>query len=1558
MRWAQVNGQGSSAQIVGFANDEKGLLLGVNGATPLASAPSNGTNSHHASNASGGDPTLKDPSNRPFYPALYISDITGNPNATSGQYDFQAGGSPVNVNAMGQPFINDVFGTWATATVSNGTYTATPPTAKNDWTLGTGSDQPVGTTFAAMGDEGFGAEVRWNASDLTDGAGSALQPGHTYRVQVLTHDGDQNKAGGDAGEFCVILTLPKLPSPTIVTHATSGNVGDTITDSATVSGGAGNPTPTGSVTFKAYSDSSCTTQVYTDTEPLSGGTATAAGFKPTGTGTYYWVDTYSGDGHYAAAGPYPGAAGSTACSSDPLEQSVVSPKQPTISTTATTPVTLGASIKDTATVSGGSSPTGTVTFKLYDNSSCTAPAVFTDTETLSGGSATSASFTPAAAGDYFWIASYSGDNNNKSVSGSCGDQGEKSTVNQKQPTISTTATTPVTLGASITDTATVSGGSSPTGTVTFKLYNNSSCTAPAVFTDTETLSGGSATSASFTPAAAGDYFWIASYSGDNNNKSVSGSCGDQGEKSTVNPKQPTISTTATTPVTLGGSIKDTATVSGGSSPTGTVTFKLYNNSSCTAPAVFTDTETLSGGSATSASFTPTSAGDYFWIASYSGDANNKSVSGSCGDQGEKSTVNQKQPSISTVATSGSIGQPIQDTATVSGGTNPTGTVTFKLYSNSFCTAPAVFTDTEALDNNGQATSASFTPTAAGNYFWIASYSGDNNNKSVSGSCGDQGETSTVDKKTPTLTTSAISGTAGSPIHDTATLTGGFNPTGTITWNVYNHDTDAGCTTPLNQSAFSVTVTAGKTSYNSPDFTPASAGHYEWVATYSGDANNVPLTTSCTDPAELSTVTNNPTPAITLVKSERIGQDAFTHGPISGDIGQTVDYHIDVTNTGNTDLVIAFTDSHCDSGTLSGPTVLSGSYNASTKTLGSGGELEYTCSHVLAAGDQPYTNTGNVTGTVPGTNTTVSAHDSVDASANPPANPAITLVKSEKIGINAFSHGPINGNVADTVNYHMDVSNTGNTDLVIAFTDAQCDNGTLSGPSVLAGTYNAGTKTLSSGGELEYTCSHVLGANDRPYTNTANVVGTVPGTNRTVSAQDSVQASVPTPGPAITLVKQERIGDSSFTHGPITGDVGSTVDYEMTVSNTGNTDLVISFTDPRCDSGTLSGPSVVSGNYNPATQTLSAGGVLQYTCSHVLAQGDEPYTNTGFVTGTPPPGQGSPVSAQDSVQASANVPGMRVVKLQRDGTSGPFTSGDITASVGDTIYYEIRTTNTGNVPLTLSLSDPHCDSGTIQGPFKVSGTLNGDVLSPGGVAQYTCWHVVSAADLPAYTNVGTITGTPPSGPPVHGHGIVVAHITRAAIEAVKLAAAPCSAVSTTESQPSGILPCNGNYSQFTTGVITLKVPSGNYSIPIEYQIRVTNTGNAPLALSLDDPLCNPGSIQGPTQVSGTLNGTTLSPGGQALYTCTRNVTQNDGNTGAVGQPFTNTATVTGTPPSGPPVHTTTIVTVHRVPPPGAVCVALRGPHKGHQIHYTGKKPAVCKPHKPPSKRPKHPSGFTG
>ena len=78
-------------------------------------------------------------------------------------------------------------------TVTPNTVTITPDADpnKNDWNFGAGADS---VRSSLKKNEGYGAEVVWNL---------ALIPGHSYRVQAMVHDGDQNKVGGDWGEACV-----------------------------------------------------------------------------------------------------------------------------------------------------------------------------------------------------------------------------------------------------------------------------------------------------------------------------------------------------------------------------------------------------------------------------------------------------------------------------------------------------------------------------------------------------------------------------------------------------------------------------------------------------------------------------------------------------------------------------------------------------------------------------------------------------------------------------------------------------------------------------------------------------------------------------------------------------------------------------------------------------------------------------------------------------------------------------------------------------------------------------------------------------------------------------------------------------------------------------------------------------------------------------------------------------------------------------------------------------------------------------------------------------------
>src|SRR5205085_782102 len=137
--------------------------------------------------------------------------------------------------------------------------------------------------------------------------------------------------------------------------------------------------------------------------------------------------------------------------------------------------TVGSAIADKATVSGGDNPTGTVAFRLYDNPTATGSPLFTSTKTLTAGIATSAGYTTTAPGTYSWVETYTGAANN--FCASSGSARGPVSVTNTTPTVSTTQQ-PATagIGSSIADQATVSGGYSPTGTVTFRLYDNSNAT--------------------------------------------------------------------------------------------------------------------------------------------------------------------------------------------------------------------------------------------------------------------------------------------------------------------------------------------------------------------------------------------------------------------------------------------------------------------------------------------------------------------------------------------------------------------------------------------------------------------------------------------------------------------------------------------------------------------------------------------------------------------------------------------------------------------------------------------------------------------------------------------------------------------------------------------------------------------------------------------------------------------------------------------------------------------------------------------------------------------------
>src|SRR5262249_50799943 len=187
------------------------------------------------------------------------------------------------------------------------------------------------------------------------------------------------------------------------------------------------------------------------------------------------------------------------------------------------------------------------------------------------------------------------------------------------------------------------------------------------------------------------------------------------EKFTV-PESPTgIVTTASPNVTLPSgppgtvTVSDSAVLSGGFSPTGTITFILSGPGGFS----FTQTDTVSGnGTYTAGDVLPTMgivAGTYTWSAHYAGDANNNSAN----DQGgtaEQTVVSAAHPGLVTTAsgavTLGTTAPTLSDSAVLSGGYFQTGTITFTL------TGPGGFhyTQTDTVSSSGTYTPSAILPT--------------------------------------------------------------------------------------------------------------------------------------------------------------------------------------------------------------------------------------------------------------------------------------------------------------------------------------------------------------------------------------------------------------------------------------------------------------------------------------------------------------------------------------------------------------------------------------------------------------------------------------------------------------------------------------------------------------------------------------------------------------------------------------------------------------------------------------------------------------------------------
>ncbi len=632
--------------------------------------------------------------------------------------------------------------------------------------LGPDFTQSVGTTLTIIANQGS-SPISGTFVGLPQGAGIDVS-GKSFQI---SYDGGTN---GNS----VVLTEVYTSTTTVSPSTTAPVYGQSVTLTATVSGTAGDPTPTGSVEF-LNGDTDL------GTEPLTGGTATLE-TSQLALGANSITAVYTSTNSYAPS------------TSSPLALTVVQANTSTAVTYFPTVPVAGQNVTLTATVSptspGSGTPTGTVQFFNGSDPLGTANltngvATFTATTLASGANSISAQ--------------YEGD------SDFVGNTSPVVTVTLATAATSTTAVTyspsaPV-YGGLVTLTATVSPVSplteTPTGTVNF--YNGTTLLGAG------TLSDGTVSLAPLAlPTGANSI--TAVYSGDG---TFTGSTSPATNVAVATIGTSTGVSASPTSTVFGESVTLTATVTpdgtGSAAPTGSVTFFSGTTS--------LGSEPISNGVATlSTSALP--AGTDAITAKYGGDTNYGSSTSAA------TTVTVSVADTTSVVTyfptSPVAGQNVSLTATVSavspGAGTPTGTVDF--YNGSSLLGSATL-------SNGSATFVTSALTAGANSI-TADYAGDPNFSTSTSSPVTVTPVATADSTT-SVSASSSTPAYGASVTFTATVqvTSG-SPTGTV--NFYLG------TTLLGSSSLSSAGTSVGTATLAT--TKLGVGANAITAQYSGDDN--------------------------------------------------------------------------------------------------------------------------------------------------------------------------------------------------------------------------------------------------------------------------------------------------------------------------------------------------------------------------------------------------------------------------------------------------------------------------------------------------------------------------------------------------------------------------------------------------------------------------------------------------------------------------------------------------------------------------------------------------
>jgi uncharacterized repeat protein (TIGR01451 family) len=625
----------------------------------------------------------------------------------------------------------------------------------------------------------------------------------------------------------------------------------------------------------------------------------------------------------------------------------------------------------------------------------------------------------------------------------------------------------------------------------------------------------------------------------------------------------------------------------------------------------------------------------------------------------------------------------------------------------------------------------------------------------------------------------------------------------------------------------------------------SRGSFVNTATASGTpAKGDPASSTAT-----ATMSTPATPSILLTKTVADSNDADT----IGSIGEALTYSFTVKNTGNVPLTnVKVTDAMI-------PALVSGATCAGTLAVGATTSCPSlpAATHVVNADD---ITKGKVDNTAAGTATPPSgANVTSQASATipSPATPSVQLTKTVADSNDADTIGSL----GETLTYSFTVKNTGNVPLTnVKVTDAMI-------PALVSGASCAGT--LAAGATT--TCpslpaaTHVVNADDiarGSVANTATSAATPPtGPNVTSSAS----ATIATPAaPAISMTKSVADSDDSDTLASET----ERLTYSFTVTNTGNVPLTnVKITDPMIPA-LASGATCVNTLAVGATTTCPSLPAATHTVTGAEAAKSS-IVNTASGAATPPSGANVTSQASASITTQPTNAAITMTKAVADSNDA-----DSIGSLGETLTYSFTVRNTGNVVLTnVKVTDAMI-------PALASGAGCVNTLAVGATTSCpslpVATHAVNAEDIARGTVVNTATSaaTPPSGS------------NATATDTATIASPATPAFTMTKV----VADSNDADSVASLGE------------SLTYSFTVTNTGNVPLinvrvADAMIPALADGGVCVGTLAVGAT----TACP---SLPTATHVVSADDIAKGRVD----NTATTTGTTPSGARITTTDTATI--------------------------------------------------